>query len=46
VTYAIEFRPSVKKNLRKVPQKELKKIKRKIDDLARNLPNPPSGGFV
>ncbi len=40
MTYSIKFRPSVEKSLRKLPQKELIRIKRKIDALAENLPNP------
>ncbi|MBN1471445.1 MAG: type II toxin-antitoxin system RelE/ParE family toxin [Syntrophaceae bacterium] len=37
--YAIKFRPSVEKSLRDLPQKELLRIKRKIELLAENLPN-------
>ena len=37
--YAIKFRPSVEKSLRDLPQKQLLRIKRKIELLAENLPN-------
>jgi len=38
--YTIKFRPDVEKDLKKLPKKELRRIKRKIDALAENLPNP------
>ena len=37
--YTIKFRPAVEKNLRALPQKDLIRIKRKIDALAENLPD-------
>jgi mRNA interferase RelE/StbE len=37
--YSIKFRPAVEKNLRTLPQKDLIRIKRKIDALAENLPD-------
>jgi len=37
--YTVKFRPAVEKNLKKLPKKELRRIKRKIDALAENLPN-------
>jgi mRNA interferase RelE/StbE len=40
MTYSIKFRPSVEKSLKKLSQKELIRIKRKIDALAENLPDP------
>jgi mRNA interferase RelE/StbE len=40
MAYTIKFRPAVEKNLRALPQKELIRIKRKIDTLAENLPDP------
>jgi mRNA interferase RelE/StbE len=40
MAYTIKFRPSVEKNLRALPQKEIIRIKRKIDALAENLPEP------
>lgn len=39
MTYTIQFRPAVEKNLRTLPKKELVRIKRKIDTLAENLPD-------
>ncbi len=40
MAYTIKFRPAVEKSLRTLPQKELIRIKRKIDALAENLPDP------
>jgi mRNA interferase RelE/StbE len=40
MAYTVRFRPAVEKNLRTLPRKELLKIKRKIDSLAENLPDP------
>jgi mRNA interferase RelE/StbE len=40
MAYTIKFRPSVEKDLRGLPHKELVRIKRKIDALAENLPDP------
>jgi len=40
MAYTIKFRPAVEKNLRTLPQKELIRIKRKIEALAENLPDP------
>jgi len=40
MTYTIKFRPSVEKILKKLPKKDLIRIKRKIDALAENLPDP------
>ena len=37
--YTIKFRPAVEMNLRTLPQKDLIRIKRKIDALAENLPD-------
>jgi len=37
--YTIKFRPAVEKNLKVLPQKDLIRIKRKIDALAENLPD-------
>ena len=39
MVYTITFRPAVEKDLRTLPQKELLRIKRKIDALAKNLPD-------
>jgi mRNA interferase RelE/StbE len=38
VRYSVEFRPAVLKSLKRLPKKELRRIKKKIDDLAVNLP--------
>jgi len=40
VRYSVEFRPAVLKSLKQFPKAELRKIKKKIDDLAENLPDP------
>jgi len=37
--YVIKFRPAVEKDIRHLPQKELIRIKRKIESLAENLPD-------
>ncbi|MDI6686867.1 MAG: type II toxin-antitoxin system RelE/ParE family toxin [Desulfobacterales bacterium] len=38
--YSVEFRPAVLKSLKQLPKKELRRIKKKIDNLAENLPDP------
>jgi mRNA interferase RelE/StbE len=38
--YAVEFRPSVWKNVNNVPKKDLIKIKSKIEEISFNLPDP------
>lgn len=38
--YSIEFRPSVLKSLKRFPKKDLVKLKKKIEEFGRNLPNP------
>jgi mRNA interferase RelE/StbE len=38
--YTVEFRPSVWKNVKNVPQKDLVKIKSKIEEISSNLPDP------
>jgi len=38
--YSVEFRPSVLESMKRFPQKELIRIKKKIDGLAENLPEP------
>lgn len=38
--YFVEFRPAVLKSMTRLPKKELRKIKKKIDGLAENLPDP------
>ena len=40
MVYSIEFRPSVLKSLRRFPKRDLVRIKKKIDDLAKTLPDP------
>ena len=38
--YSVEFRPAVLKSMKWLTKKELQRIKKKIDDLAENLPDP------
>ena len=38
--YSVEFRPAVLKNLKRLPKKDLRRIKKRVDDLAENLPDP------
>lgn len=38
--YSVEFRPAVLKSMKQLPKKELIRIKKKIDGLAENLPDP------
>ncbi|WP_446010181.1 type II toxin-antitoxin system RelE family toxin [Candidatus Electrothrix sp.] len=38
--YDIEFRPAVLKSLKPFPKQDLVRIKKKIEELAENLPNP------
>ncbi len=38
--FSIEFRPSVLKSIRRFPKRDLIRIKKKIDDLGTNLPDP------
>ena len=38
--YSIEFRPAVLKTLKLLPKRELVRIKKRIDDLSSNLPDP------
>lgn len=40
MVYTVEFRPSVWKNIKNVPKKDLVKIKSKIDEISSNLPDP------
>jgi len=40
MAYKVEFRPSVWKNVKNVPKKDLVKIKSKIDEISINLPDP------
>ena len=38
--YSIEFRPTVLKSLKRFPKRDLVRIKKKIEELGKNLPNP------
>jgi mRNA interferase RelE/StbE len=38
--YAIEFRPSVLKSLKDLPKRDVLRIKKKIEELGDNLPEP------
>lgn len=40
MAYTIEFRPAVLKSLRKSPKRDLIRIKKKIEELATDLPDP------
>ncbi|CCK80217.1 type II toxin-antitoxin system RelE family toxin [Desulfobacula toluolica] len=40
MTYSIEFRPVVLKNMKKFPKRDLVRIKKKIEALGQNLPEP------
>ncbi len=42
MTYSIEFRPAVLKSLKRFPKKDLVRIKKKIEELGQNLPDPNS----
>jgi len=38
--YSVEFRPAVLKSLKRLPKKDLRRIKKRVDDLTENLPDP------
>ncbi len=38
--YSVEFRPAVLKSLKRFPKRDLVRIKKKIEELGRNLPEP------
>lgn len=38
--YSIEFRPAVLKSMKSFPKRDLVRIKKKIENLASNLPSP------
>ena len=40
MNYTVEYRPAVLKSLRKVPKRELLRIKRVIEEISANLPDP------
>jgi mRNA interferase RelE/StbE len=37
--YSVEFRPAVLKSMKRLPKKDLRRIKKRIDGLAENLPD-------
>ena len=37
--YTVEFRPAVLKSLKRLPRRDLVRIKKKIEELASNLPD-------
>jgi len=39
VRYSVEFRPAVLKSMKRLPKKDLRRIKKKIDGLAEKLPD-------
>jgi len=40
MSYSVEFRPAVLKNLKRFPKRDLVRIKKKTEELAKNLPDP------
>ena len=40
MAYTVEFRPSVWKNVKNAPKKDLVKIKSKLEEISVNLPDP------
>ena len=38
--YTVEFRPAVLKNIKRFPKRGLVKIKKRIDELSKSLPDP------
>ena len=38
--YSVEFKPAVSKSIKSHPLKDLRRIRKKIDALAENLPEP------
>ena len=38
--YSVEFRPAVLKSIKRLPLKDLRRIRKKIDALAEDLPEP------
>ena len=38
--YSVEFRPAVLKSMKRLPKKDLRRIKTRIEELAINLPDP------
>lgn len=39
MTYSVEFRPAVLKSIKRLPLKDLRRIKKRIDELTVDLPN-------
>lgn len=39
MAYRVEFRPAVLKSLKRLPKRDLVRIKKKIEELAENLPD-------
>lgn len=37
--YSVEFRPAVLKNLSRFPKRDVAKVKKKIEELGKNLPS-------
>jgi mRNA interferase RelE/StbE len=40
MTYSIDFRPAVLKSLKRFPKRDLVRIKKKIEDIGQDLPEP------
>ena len=40
MTHSIEFRPAALKNLKRFPKRDLVRIKKRIEELGSNLPDP------
>ncbi|MBD3320674.1 MAG: type II toxin-antitoxin system mRNA interferase toxin, RelE/StbE family [Chitinivibrionales bacterium] len=40
MVYSVEFRPSVLKNIKRFPRRDIIRIKKRIEDLSKNLPDP------
>jgi mRNA interferase RelE/StbE len=40
MSYSVEFRPAALKSLKRLPKKDLHRIKKKIDGIAEDLPDP------
>jgi len=38
--YSVEFRPGVLKSMRQFPRRDLLRLKKKIEELSENLPDP------
>ena len=40
MAYTVEFRPAVLKSLKRLPKRDLVRIKKKIEEFAEDLPDP------